>query len=317
MMSFELEGVLLGHAQDEKALTGVSAVIFPDGAVGGCEVRGGAPATRDTELLDPLKMVERINAVLVTGGSAFGLAAADGAMRFLEEKGWGFDALVARVPIVPAAAIFDLSAGDASVRPDAEMGYAACLAACPDLSARGNVGAGMGATVGKVMGDTLCMKSGWGFSVFTGGEGLAVAAFVAVNALGDVVAENGEIIAGARRPEGGFLDTELFLEGTLGADQPPPAHTNTTVGVIVTNARLSKTEVNWVAHAGHNGFARAIRPSHTRVDGDTVFAAALGKVEAPVDLVGVVGARVMAEAIRSAVLHARGVPGIPAASGQV
>ena len=174
----------------------------------------------------------------------------------------------------------------------------------------------MGATVGKVTGDALCMKSGWGFASFRGAGGLAVAACVAVNALGDVVGEDGKILAGARRPEGGFLDTELFLESALGgtAPAPGPAFTNTTVGVIVTNARLDKTGANWVARTGHNGYARAIRPSHTRVDGDTVFAAALGEVDAPADLVGVVGARLMAGAVRSAVLETRGVAGIPAVS---
>lgn len=313
-MSFEMEGVLIGHAQNQEALTGVSVLIFPQGAVGGIEVRGGAPASRETELLRPLKLVEQINAIVVAGGSAYGLAAADGAMSFLEEKGWGYDTGVAIVPIVPAAALFDLSVGDASVRPDAAMGYAACQAAAPDLSPQGNVGAGMGATVGKALGDAWAMKSGWGFAAFTGAQGLVVASFVAVNAFGDVVSEEGKIVAGTRNPQGGFLDTESFLEGSLGGGMPGSLHTNTTVGVIVTNARLNKSEASWVAQGGHHGFARAIRPSHTRLDGDTVFTVSVGSIEVAADLVGVIGARTMAQAIRNAVLEAGETAGIPAAA---
>ncbi len=315
-MAFEIDGVLLGHAQDAEALTGVSVFIFPEGAVAGCEVRGGAPATRETALLGALQTVERATAIVVAGGSAFGLVAADGVMSFLEGRGWGFDAGAAVVPIVPAAAVFDLQLGDPSVRPDAEMGRAACEAAGPDLSPAGNVGAGTGATVGKATGIALATKGGWGFASFAGGGGLKVAACAAVNALGDVVGEDGRIIAGARLPGGGFLGTERFLEASLdgcGA-ATGPAFTNTTVGVIVTNARLDKAGANRVARAGHNGYARAIRPSHTRVDGDTVFAASVGGAAAPADLVGVVGARLMAEAVRSAVLEARTAGGIPAAA---
>jgi L-aminopeptidase/D-esterase-like protein len=313
-MGSELEGVLVGHCQDEEALTGCSVIIFPEGAVGGVQVRGGAPASRETELLESTRLVERVNAVLVTGGSAYGLAAADGVMDFLEERGWGFDALVVKVPIVPAAAIFDLSVGDPAVRPDAAMGYAACRAASPDLSPSGSVGAGTGATVGKVLGNQYCMRGGWGFASFTAADGLAVMAWAAVNPFGDVVDEEGRIIAGARSPEGGFLDTESFLESSAGGGLEEQPNRNTTVGVLVTNARLTKAETNWLAQSGHNGFARAIRPSHTRLDGDTVFAAALGKMETPVDLVGIIGARLMAKAVRSAVLNATGAPGLPAAA---
>jgi len=311
-MEVELEGVLVGHAQDLEALTGCSVIVFPEGAVAGVDVRGGAPASRETELLRSTRLVERVNAFLLTGGSAFGLAAADGVMSFLEERGWGFDALVVKVPIVPAAALFDLTVGDHSVRPDASMGYAACLAASRDLSASGNVGAGTGATVGKVLGNEFCMKGGLGFASFRSQDGLEVAAWVAVNSFGDVVGDDGVIIAGARSPEGGFLDTEAFLEGAAGGFPEGEPGRNTTLGVLVTNARLSKAEVNWLAQAGHRGFARAIRPSHTRLDGDTVFAAALRRVEAPLDLVAVIGVRVMARAVREAVLSAAGVAGIPA-----
>lgn len=312
-MAFIMDGVLVGHAQDAEALTGCSVILFPRGAVGGGEVRGGAPGTRETDLLGCMNLVEEINAILVAGGSAFGLAAADGVMSYLEEKGMGFNTVIARVPIIPAAVIFDLSIGDSTRRPDAQMGYLASLSASEDLSAQGNVGAGMGATVGKVLGDAFCMKGGWGFSAFESEEGFKVVSFAAVNAFGDVVGEDGRIIAGARNPEGGFLNTELFLEGTLGRRLNAPGNPNTTVGTIVTNARLNKAEVNWVARMGHNGLARALAPSHTKLDGDTVFAAALGEVEVPADLVGIIGARLLAEAIRNAALQARGIAGIPAA----
>ncbi len=312
-MSFSIDGVLLGHAQDQEAMTGCSVLVFPQGAVGGVEVRGGAPATRETDLLGCMNLVQEVHAILLTGGSAFGLAAADGVMSYLEERGWGFQTGVACVPIVPAAAIFDLSMGDATRRPDAKMGYQACLNASDDLTPQGNLGAGTGATVGKVLGDGYAMKSGWGSSFFSTKAGLRIAAFVVVNAFGDVIDEDGSIIAGARHPQGGFLNTQLFLENSLISAPEQGSMTNTTIGAIVTNAKLNKSETNWVARIGHNGFARSLVPSHTKVDGDSIFAAATGEVEASVDLVAMVGARLMAEAVRGAVTHAQGVGGIPAA----
>ncbi len=312
-MSFSIDGVLLGHAQDLEALTGCSVLVFPHGAVGGAEVRGGAPATRETDLLGCMNLVQEINAILLTGGSAFGLAAAEGVMKYLEEKGWGFDTGVACVPIVPAAAIFDLPVGNAARRPDAEMGYQACLNASDDLTPQGNLGAGTGATVGKVLGYGYAMKSGWGCSFFSSENGIKVAAFAVVNAFGDVIDEDGRIIAGSRAPQGGFLDTQTFLEESLGSFPGQGSLRNTTLGAIVTNAKLDKSEVNWVARIGHNGIARSLAPSHTKMDGDSIFAAATGAVEAPVNLVAVVGARLMAGAVRNAAIHAQGVGDIPAA----
>jgi L-aminopeptidase/D-esterase-like protein len=310
-MSFEFNGLRVGHAEDAKGLTGCTVILLPPGTKGGGEVRGGAPGSRETDLLDPKNLVEEVHAFVLSGGSAFGLAAADGVMRYLNEQGIGFVTPGGPVPIVPSAVIFDLGVGDAAARPDADMGYAACLNASEDLDRQGNVGAGMGACVGMILGDPYCTKGGLGTAFFDTGNGLKVFALVVVNAFGDVVDERGEILAGARDPEGGFLNTEAYIEKVLTSGSFGAPMSNTTIGVIVTNARLSKVDVNWVAHVGHNGLARALSPSHTKVDGDTVFAAACGEVEAPADLVGIIGARVMAQAIRNAVISAASIAGIP------
>ncbi|NPV59703.1 MAG: P1 family peptidase [Actinobacteria bacterium] len=310
MAAFGIDGVKVGHAEDEKGLTGCTVVLLPPGAKGGVDVRGGAPGTRETDLLDPVNLVEEVHAFVLSGGSAFGLASAVGVVRYLEERGIGFDTGVARVPIVPAAVIYDLAVGDAGARPDAEMGYLACLNAEEDLTRQGNVGAGMGATVGMMLGPANATKGGLGTAFFEG-DGLKVLALAVVNAFGDVVDEEGRVLAGARLPGGGFARTESCIEAALGGGGISPL-TNTTLGVIVTNARLGKTDVNWVAQRGHNGLARAIVPSHTKLDGDLVFAAATGEVEAAADAVGILGAALMARAVRNAVLHAEGVAGIPA-----
>jgi len=310
-MAFKIDGVKVGHAQDEVGLTGCTVVLLPPGTKGGVDVRGGAPGTRETDLLNPVNLVEEVHAFVLSGGSAFGIASTIGVVRFLEEKGIGFETGVARVPIVPAGVLFDLGVGDPSARPDDEMGYRACLEATDDITRQGNLGAGMGATVGMMFGHARCTKSGLGTAWFEGGT-LQVFGLVVVNAFGDVVDEKGEVIAGARLPEGGFACTETCIENLLCATCEPPPLTNTTLGVIVTNARLSKTDVNWVAQRGHNGFARAISPCHTKLDGDLVFAAATGQVEASADMVGVIGSVVMSQAVRNAVLHAESVEGIPA-----
>ncbi len=310
-MSFAIDGVKVGHAQDAVGLTGCTVVLLPAGSKGGVDVRGGAPGTRETDLLNPVNLVEEVHAFVLSGGSAFGLAASVGVVRYLEEKGIGFDTGVVRVPIVPAAVIFDLAIGDAAARPDAEMGYRACRDASQDMNRQGNVGAGTGAAVGMLFGAAGCTKSGLGTACFESGE-LKVYALAVVNAFGDVVDERGEVIAGARAAGGGFARTEACLEKMLGAAAGPPPLTNTTLGVIVTNARLSKSDANWVAQKAHDGFARAINPCHTKLDGDLVFAAATGAVEASADMVGVLGATIMARAVRGAVLHARSVAGIPA-----
>lgn len=310
-MAFGIEGVKVGHAEDPAGVTGCTVILLPPGTRGGVEVRGGAPGTRETDLLNPVNLVEEVHAFLLAGGSAFGLAASIGVTCFLEERGIGFDAGVARVPIVPAGVIFDLGIGDAAARPDAEMGYRACLNASEDFRRQGNVGAGMGATVGKIMGYARCTKGGLGIAFFEGDE-LKILALAVVNAFGDVIDENGRVIAGVRGPEGGFIGTEAMMREAMGEKSAPAPRLNTTLGVVVSNADLSKTDVNWVAQRGHHGLARAISPSHTKLDGDLVFAAATGKVKASADLVGAIGASLLAEAVRNAVTHAESVAGVPA-----
>ena len=292
-------GIRVGHAQNDEARTGCTAILCEDGAVGGVDQRGGAPGTRETDLLRPLHRVEKVHGVLLTGGSAFGLDAAGGVMRYLEERGVGFDVGVARVPIVPAAVIFDLAIGRADVRPDAEMAYQACANATTDPVAEGSVGAGTGATVGKILGMQNATKSGVGSACVEIGEGLFVGAIAVVNALGDVIdPRNGEIIAGARS-EGGFADTLKVMQkfqvlSLASAD-------NTVIGVVATNAKLTKEEANKVAQMAQDGLARAVRPAHTMYDGDTIFALSTGELKADVNLIGAFAAEVFAEAIVRAV----------------
>lgn len=312
----DVEGVKVGHYTDLKAATGCTVVLCEEGAIGGVDVRGAAPGTRETDLLRPMHLVERVHAILLTGGSAFGLDAASGVMRYLEEKGIGYDAKVAKVPIVPAAVLFDLAIGDSSVRPDAEAGYAACLEAADGEVAEGNVGAGTGATVGKLLGPKYATKSGLGTASQRIGKGIAVGAIVAVNALGDVVdPQNGEIIAGARKPMvGGFLNTAERIKGNLG--QTILTFASTTIGVVATNAYLTKEQANKVAQMAHNGIAMTIRPAHTMFDGDTIFSLSLGKPgkrEGNVSVIGSVAAEVVAQAVVRAVTQAEGLLGVPAA----
>jgi L-aminopeptidase/D-esterase-like protein len=307
----DVPGFKVGHYTDLEAATGCTVVLCEQGAVGGVEVRGAAPGTRETDLLRPLRLVEHAHAVLLAGGSAFGLDAAGGVMRYLEEKGHGFDAGVAKVPIVPAAILFDLGIGDAHVRPDAEAGYQACLAARDGPVAEGNVGAGTGATVGKLLGPRYAMKGGLGTASQKIGKGIIVGAIVAVNAAGDVLdLETGKILAGARKPVGGgFVNSAERIKGSLA--QTALAFTNTTIGVVATNARLSKEEVNKLAQLARDGYAYVIRPS-TMFDGDTLFALSLGDKRADLSAVGAACAEVMAQAIVRAIKKAESLHGIPA-----
>ncbi len=301
-LGFTMEGVLLGNAQDEVGRTGCTVLLLPTGSISGVEVRGLAPGTRETALLNPLFTVAGANAILLTGGSAFGLAAAEGVMRYLEERGIGYPTPAGPVPIVPAAVIYDLAVGSPSARPDASMGYRACEGAERELCLSGAVGAGTGATVGKVLGMQWCSEGGLGTAHLQMSDGVKMFALAVVNAFGDVVDERGEIIAGARDPQGGFLDTAAFLLKAAGAPpEAPPPGTNTTLGVIITDARLTKVEVSLLARAGHHGIAKATSPSHTRWDGDTVFAASVGDKEAPVEILMVAAAELLAQAIRNAV----------------
>jgi L-aminopeptidase/D-esterase-like protein len=307
--------VQVGHAQDFEAATGCTVILTPEGAVGGVDQRGGAPGTRETNVLRPLHLVEKAHAVLLTGGSAFGLAAADGVMRWLEENRIGFDVGVARVPIVPAAVLFDLAIGRADVRPDAAMGYAACQAATNQINATaaGTIGAGTGATVGKILGPAAQMKGGIGAAVIDLGQGILVGALIAVNCWGDVInPATGQILAGVRKlPDGDFIDTMQILKTRLTGSFTSSG--NTVIGVVATNALLSKEAANKVAQMAHDGLARAIRPAHTMFDGDTIFVLATGQGQAAdVNLIGAYGAEATALAVVDAVQQATSLAGVPA-----
>ncbi len=318
-----IPGVRIGHAQDLEALTGCTVILCEAGAVGGVDQRGGAPGTRETDALHPMHLVQKVHAVVLSGGSAFGLDAASGAVRYLEERGVGFDVGVARVPIVPSAILFDLGIGRADVRPDAAMGYQACLNASSAAPAEGNAGAGTGATVGKILGIEQAMKSGLGCARQELGAGLIIGAVVAVNALGDVVdPKTGQILAGARAPNaemiaygdlGYFAGTlqmmkMLVEKGSMGFRRPE----NTVIGVVATNAQLNKEQANKVAQMAQDGIARTIRPAHTMLDGDTLFALSTGELEADVNIIGAYAAEVVAQAVVRAVRMAEPAAGLPA-----
>ncbi|MBV9227044.1 MAG: P1 family peptidase [Acidobacteriaceae bacterium] len=302
----------VGHFTHTERLTGCTVVLFDQPTVAGVDVRGSAPGTRETDLLNPVNTVQQIHAILLTGGSAFGLDAASGVMRYLEERGMGFHVGPAVVPIVPAAVLFDLNVGNPKIRPNAESGYKACEAAAASGVPEGCVGAGAGATVGKLFDLRSAMKSGIGSaSVRIGGTDLVVGALIAVNAVGDVLDyETGKILAGARTQDGkGFLNSISQLKNGSAASITPGAHS--TIGVIATNAALTKTEATKMAQMAHDGLARSINPIHTSMDGDTLFAAATGTAKTKADLltVGAVGAEAVAQAVRNAVWAATSIPG--------
>lgn len=308
----DIKGIKVGHAQDEAAATGCTVVICEKGAWAGVDVRGGGPASRETELLKPVNLVEQIHAVMLSGGSAYGLDAGSGAMAFLEEKGIGFDVQVAVVPIVCGASLFDLVVGDPKVRPDKAMGYEACFNASEGEVAEGNVGAGTGATVGKLMGVERLMKSGLGTYGLQVGE-LQVAALVAVNALGDVIdVDTGKRLAGLLSEDHSEI---VSTEETMYAQYEDKTNLfsgNTTIGVVVTNAKLTKTQATKIASIAHNGFARAIRPVHTMFDGDTIFVMATGEVDVMPDAVGALASEVMSRAINRAATQAEPAYGLKA-----
>lgn len=304
-------GVLVGHATDPEGLTGCTAVLFDAPAVVGVDVRGSSPGTRETDRLGPLGIVRDTHAVLLTGGSAFGLAAADGVVRFLEEKGVGLDVGAAKIPLVSAAVIFDLMLGSPDARPDAGMGYKAARSAANEDFEQGVVGAGTGATVGKMLGPERMMKGGLGSAAVGLDGGLVVGALAVVNAAGDVRDERGEILAGPRQDDGKLADSvDLISHATAGMSWGE----NTTLGIVATNGRLGKPEAVKVAQMAHDGLARAIHPVHTSVDGDAVFAASVGgaeRIETAPDVVGAWGARMMQEAIVRGVRMAKGMPSTP------
>jgi len=308
------------HTLSERP-TGCTVILTEAGATGGVDVRGGAPGTKETDLLNPVNHVQKVHGLVLAGGSAFGLDAATGVMRYLEEKDIGYDVRIAKVPIVPAAILFDLGVGGKpKVRPTAECGYLAARAASDGPVAEGNVGAGAGATVGKTAGPGRAMKAGLGTAAITLPGGLVVAALVAVNAVGDVIdPATGKVLAGVRTPDGKALaDARVLLRtGALGEPRARPGE-NTTIGVVATNASLTKAQAQKMAQMAHDGFARAISPAHTPSDGDTIFALSTGARAGEVgdrelSLIGALGAEVMADAIVRAAKEATGIPGFPSA----
>lgn len=305
----DVAGIEVGHFTDTRRPTGCTVILAREGAVAGVDVRGAAPGTRETDLLDPVNLVDTVHAVMLAGGSAWGLDAASGAMRWLEERGVGFDVRVGRLPIVPAAVLFDLLVGDATIRPDATAGYAACAAATTRRPAEGNVGAGTGAALGKIFGIERAMKGGIGTASVTV-DGVTVGALIAVNALGDVVdPDTAQVVAGARTANGRkLMDTRrALLRGEL--PKPLLAGTNTTIGVIATDAVLTKVQATKLAQMAHDGLARSINPVHTMSDGDTLFALGTGRAQKNpgMMLLGTMVAEATARAVLRAALTARGL----------
>ena len=305
----DVPGIEVGHFTDARRPTGCTVILTRAGAVAGVDVRGAAPGTRETDLLHPSNLVDQVHAVLLAGGSAWGLDAASGVMRWLEENGIGLKVPYGLVPIVPAAVLFDLPVGDATIRPDAATGYAACVAASREAPSQGNVGAGAGALVGKLFGIDRAMKGGIGTASLTVG-GITVGAIVACNALGDVVdPETGQVFAGARTPDG---KRRLNIKEALLRGEAPRsllAGANTTIGVVATDALLTKAQAHRLAQVSHDGLARAINPVHTMGDGDAMFALGTGAsgTTANMALLATLAAEVTARAVVQAIRAARGV----------
>ncbi len=303
----DITGIKIGNAENIDAATGCTVILCEKGAAAGVDIRGGAPGTRETALLNPVNLIDKVHGILLSGGSAFGLDAASGIMKYLEERGIGFDVGVARVPIVAGAVLFDLNIGDSKVRPDKEMGYKACICSEKNLFSEGNSGAGMGASVGKIAGVDYAMKGGLGVYALQAGE-LQIGAVVAVNCLGDVVDSTcNKIIAGAfDRVKSKFINTEEYMINNHDKSSVV-FNGNTTIGAVVTNAAMNKTQMNKIASMAHNGFGRVIRPSHTMQDGDTIFALATGEVKADINTVGLLAARVIERAVINGVKKAASI----------
>ncbi len=314
----DVPGILVGHHTHAEAVTGCTVVICPDGTIGGVDQRGGAPGTRETDLLRPMHLVETVNAVLLSGGSAFGLAAADGVVRYLEQHNIGYKAAGGQftVPIVPAAILMDLGIGRSDIRPDSAMGYAACESASSAQVPQGTVGAGTGCRIGAMMGNEFATKGGIGSASIDLGDGLIVAALIAVNSVGDIVDETGQIMAGFRQPpDGNNFAGMVGVMRTMARMVDPPASAsteNTVIGVVATNAKLTKEYVNKVAQMAQDGIAQAVRPAHTMYDGDTIFALATGQIPANVNAIGAYAAEMVAQAIRNAVHSATSIAGVRA-----
>jgi len=312
-MTYLLAGIKVGHASHPELLTGLTVFLCPEGTVGGVDVRGPAPGTREIALLSPMKSVLTINAVLLAGGSAFGLSAADGVVNYLAERGIGHPTPIKNIPIVSAAIVFDLLLGGGAIFPDAAMAYQACEVAGTGPIEQGNVGAGSGVTVGKWGGPLAMMKGGFGLASHKIGE-LEVGAAAVVNCIGDVVNDDGTVIAGARDPAGGWL---VNSDPWRQFPEMPPANlmTNTTLVVVMTNALMDKVGANRLAERVHDGLAIAIRPTHTTHDGDAAFALSTGKVDAPFDLVGNIAVSAVVKAIQNGVRYAKTAANVPGLAG--
>lgn len=298
----DVKGIKVGQVEDQEGLTGCTVIICEDGGVCGVDVRGSAPGTRETDLLDPINMVQKVHAIVLSGGSAFGLESTCGVSRYLEEKGIGFDVGVAKVPIVTGAVLFDLGVGDPKCRPNMEMGYKACQIANNSELKEGNYGAGCGATVGKIRGSEFCTKGGIGSYSIKLDNGLVVSAIIAVNAFGDVY-ENGKVIAGVLNDDkNDFLNTYDLMK--KGVNTGGFNIDNTTIGAVVTNAKLSKAECKKISQMAHNGFAKSIFPIHTPHDGDTIFTLATGEVETDITLLGSIASEVVEKSVISAIKNA-------------
>lgn len=305
----DVEGLKVGHSQSQEGVTGCTAILYTQGATGGVDVRGGAPGTRETDLFRAENMIDKVHAIVLSGGSAFGLEASTGVMKYLEEEGIGFNVGVARVPIVASAVIFDLAIGDSKIRPDSQMGYDAAKTASITENRQGNIGCGMGATVGKIMGPGNSMKSGLGSASIKLGE-LVVSAIVSVNSFGDIYNyKTGEQIAGVYDYDNkrllNTIDIMTNYNANLGFSME-----NTTIGVIGTNAILTKAEANKVSQMAHNGFARSINPVHSMMDGDTIFTMATNMVKSDVNIIGTLAAEVMSQAITNAIIYAKSISGL-------
>lgn len=298
----DVKGIKVGQVEDKEGLTGCTVIICEDGGVCGVDVRGSAPGTRETDLLDPINMVQKVHAIVLSGGSAFGLESTCGVSRYLEEKGIGFDVGVAKVPIVTGAVLFDLGVGDPKCRPNIEMGYKACQIANNIELKQGNYGAGCGATVGKIRGSEFCTKGGIGSYSIKLDNGLVVSAIIAVNAFGDVY-ENGQVIAGVLNDDKtDFLNTYDLIK--KGVNKGGFNIDNTTIGAVVTNAKLSKAECKKISQMAHNGFAKSIFPIHTPHDGDTIFTLATGEVETDITLLGSIASEVVEKSVINAIKNA-------------
>ncbi|MDU4934086.1 MAG: P1 family peptidase [Peptostreptococcaceae bacterium] len=304
----DVKGLKVGQVQDEDGLTGCTVVICEEGAVCGVDVRGSAPGTRETDLLDPINMIQKVHAVVLSGGSAFGLESTCGVSQYLEERNIGFDVGVAKVPIVVGAVLFDLAAGDPKCRPDKKMGYKACEMASDTVLKQGNYGAGCGATVGKIKGPEYAMKGGIGSYSIKLDNGLVVSALIAVNAFGDVY-EDGNVIAGVLdNTKTKVLNSyELMKQGV---NKGGFSIDNTTIGIVATNAKLDKAGCKKISQMAHDGYARAIFPIHTPHDGDTIFTMATGEIETDITLLGSIAAEVVEKSIVNAIKNASDVKNI-------